>query len=75
MPLPRLAHALLGYLALSLLLELRVELLYQPIEALHFLVLGLAPSTPHCSIRGVLLHTVNGRSQHVKEAIRPLGLG
>lgn len=42
MLLPGLEDALLGHLTLRLLLQLRVELLHQPIEALHFLVLGLA---------------------------------
>ena len=40
--LPRLVDALLGHLALRLLLQLRVELLAQPVEALYLLVLGLA---------------------------------
>lgn len=38
-----LAHALLGHLALRFLLQLRVQFLDQPVEALYLLVLGLAP--------------------------------
>jgi hypothetical protein len=37
-----LAHALLGHLALRFLLQLWVEFLHQPVEALYLLVLGLA---------------------------------
>ncbi|SMB79815.1 hypothetical protein SAMN00120144_4229 [Hymenobacter roseosalivarius DSM 11622] len=46
MLLTSLAHALLGHLALRLLLQLRVEFLHQPVEALDLLVLGLAPLHP-----------------------------
>ncbi|SMB79776.1 hypothetical protein SAMN00120144_4218 [Hymenobacter roseosalivarius DSM 11622] len=41
-----LAYALLGHLALGLLLQLRVEFLRQPVEALDLLVLGLAALYP-----------------------------
>lgn len=42
MLLPGLVDALLGHLTLRFLLQLWVELLYEPVEALHLLVLDLA---------------------------------
>jgi hypothetical protein len=44
--LPGLADTLLSYLALRLLLQLRVEFLHQLVEALYLLVLGLAALHP-----------------------------
>ncbi|WP_161787118.1 hypothetical protein [Hymenobacter sp. IS2118] len=46
MLLPVLVEALLGHLALRLLLQLRVEFLHQPVEVFHLLVLGLAALHP-----------------------------
>lgn len=46
MLLPGLVDTLLGHLALRLLLQLRVELLHQPLEALYLLVLDLATLYP-----------------------------
>lgn len=52
MLLPGLLEALLGHLGLRLLLQLRVEFLHHPVEALYLLGLKLAPIYPRCSPSG-----------------------